>query len=660
MKPITSKALYEFRNPNSFTFSPDETMGAFLLHQADKEKNGYNSDLYLLEGKSVRQLTASHDVNSFIWTEDNKILFPAARDEKVKKKQSSKIPCTAYYLLDPKGGEALPAFEIPLKVIAIQQVSGTKYLLTAVVHKEDPDWPSLTEQEREQAVKAKEKIGYYTFDELPFWSQGRGVWNGNRNALYLYDSADGSIERITGIHFDTGFTKVVGDSVYFTGADFNDVNPPMKGAFRYDISSKKTTTLIPQGTSQIHMVLPWGEKILVIGAVGGTINDTPDFYVMNQDGSDLKLFADWDSCIGHGGLVSDARGGGGQGWKLAGQEFYFLSILENTACLCKLSTDGRISTHLTPDGSADFFDVSGDRIVYGGFFNGHLNELYENGEQITHFNDQFLKDYSVLPVEHHTFTASDGYLIHGWAIKPLDYTPGKKYPAILNIHGGPRGTYGNIFCHEMQQWANAGYFVFFCNPRGSEGRGDAFADVYGKYGTIDYDNLMDFADEMLRVYPDADPERFGVTGGSYGGYMTNWIIGHTDRFKAAVSQRSISNWLLYEFTSDIGYTFMHRHILHTAFEDYTKTWDQSPLKYAPNAKTPTLFIHSDNDFRCWMGEGLSMFNALKTLGVPAKLCLFRGESHELSRSGKPWNREGRLNEILGWFQKYLSTERGQQ
>ncbi len=308
MNPITSKALYEFRNPNSITFSPDETMGAFLLHQADKEKNGYNSDLYLLEGKYVRQLTASHDVNSFIWTEDNKILFPAARDEKVKKKQSSKIPCTAYYLLDPKGGEALPAFEIPLKVIAIQQVSGTKYLLTAVVHKEDPDWPSLTEQEREQAVKAKEKIGYYTFDELPFWSQGRGVWNGNRNSLYLYDSADGSIERITGIHFDTGFTKVEGDSIYFTGADFNDVNPPMKGAFRYDISSKTTTTLVPQGTSQIHMVLPWGEKILVIGAVGGTINDTPDFYVMNQDGSDLKLFADWDSCIGHGGFACPSCG----------------------------------------------------------------------------------------------------------------------------------------------------------------------------------------------------------------------------------------------------------------------------------------------------------------------------------------------------------------
>ena len=203
---------------------------------------------------------------------------------------------------------------------------------------------------------------------------------------------------------------------------------------------------------------------------------------------------------------------------------------------CKLSADGKISTHLTPDGSADFFDVSGDKIVYGGFFNSHLNELYENGKQITHFNDGFLEEYSVLPVEHHTFTASDGYLIHGWAIKPLNYILGKKYPAILNIHGGPRGTYGNIFCHEMQQWANAGYFVFFCNPRGSEGRGDAFADVYGKYGTIDYNNLMDFADEMLRVYPDADPERFGVTGGSYGGYMTNWIIGHTDRFKAAVSQ----------------------------------------------------------------------------------------------------------------------------
>ncbi len=653
MKPITAETLYQFRNAHSFLFSPDGSLGAFVVQQANEEKNGYDNDLYLLEGKKVRQMTASHDVSSFLWSEEGDLLFAAARSGKEQRMQKEGIPFTAFYRLNPRGGEARFAFSVPLKVIGIQSLSQRRYLLTAVVNKEDPDWTMLEDKQREEVMEQRKKVGYYTFDELPFWSQGRGVWNGNRNALYLYDEKDGSCRRITGTHFETVSAKAFGEEIYFTGSDFTDIKPFRAGAFCYHLGDGTTTTLIAQDTANVSAVYPWGDRVLVVAAIGGTLNDTPDFYTVKRDGSDLKLLADWDSCVGHGGLVSDARGGGGQGAKLMGDRFYFLSILENDACLCCLYPDGSIKTHLTPKGSADFFDVTKERMVYGGFFDGRLVELYEDGVLLTHFNDRVKEEYSILPVEPNTFTASDGYTIHGWAIKPRDYLPGKKYPAILNIHGGPRGTYGDIFCHEMQQWANAGYFVFFCNPRGSEGRGDAFADVYGKYGTIDYDNLMDFADEMLRRYPDADPERFGVTGGSYGGYMTNWIIGHTQRFKAAVSQRSISNWLLYEFTSDIGYGFMPRHIQHTAFSDYTKTWEQSPLKYAPNAKTPTLFIHSDHDFRCWMGEGISMFNALKTLGVPSKLCLFRGESHELSRSGKPWNRIGRLNEMLGWFDRYL-------
>ena len=131
----------------------------------------------------------------------------------------------------------------------------------------------------------------------------------------------------------------------------------------------------------------------------------------------------------------------------------------------------------------------------------------------------------------------------------------KKYPAILDIHGGPKTAYGEIFYHEMQVWANEGYFVFFCNPIGSDGRDNVFADLRGKYGTCDYRNIMDFTDEVLRRYPAIDEKRLGVTGGSYGGFMTNWIIGHTNRFAAAVSQRSISSWLTMEYTSDIGYNF---------------------------------------------------------------------------------------------------------
>ena len=176
---------------------------------------------------------------------------------------------------------------------------------------------------------------------------------------------------------------------------------------------------------------------------------------------------------------------------------------------------------------------------------------------------------------------------------------------------------------------------FYCNPRGSDGRGNEFGDISGKYGTVDYDNLMEFLDEMLKAYPQADPKRVAVVGGSYGGFMTNWVIGHTHRFAAACAQRSIANWVSFEHTTDIGYFFTPSQI------------------GAPNAKPPALFIHSEEDYRCWMSEGLSMFSALKRNGTPTRLVLFHGENHELSRSGRPQNRIRRMEEILAWFDQYL-------
>ena len=189
----------------------------------------------------------------------------------------------------------------------------------------------------------------------------------------------------------------------------------------------------------------------------------------------------------------------------------------------------------------------------------------------------------------------------------------------------------------------------FCNPRGSDGRGNEFGDINGKYGTVDYDNIMEFTDEMLKKYPEVDPKKVGVTGGSYGGFMTNWIIGHTDRFVCAATQRSIANWTAFEYTTDIGLSFAKGQMRATTDENIEKMWFHSPLKYAKNCTTPTLIIHSDNDFRCWMVEGLSMFTALKKANCETKLCLFKGENHELSRSGKPLHRIRRLKEIQDWL-----------
>jgi dipeptidyl aminopeptidase/acylaminoacyl peptidase len=238
-------------------------------------------------------------------------------------------------------------------------------------------------------------------------------------------------------------------------------------------------------------------------------------------------------------------------------------------------------------------------------------------------------------------------------MKPRNFDPNKKYPAILNIHGGPKTVYGSVYYHEMQYWASEGFVVIFCNPRGSDGKGNAFADIRGQYGTIDYNDIMDFVDESLAQNPWINTEKLGVTGGSYGGYMTNWIIGHTNRFKAAATQRSISNWISMYGTTDIGYFFASDQIGETPWSNAEKLWNHSPMKYADQIKTPLLVLHSEEDYRCWVAEGIQMFTSLKVNNIPSKMVLFKGENHELSRSGKPKNRVKRLSEITQWMKTYL-------
>ena len=246
---------------------------------------------------------------------------------------------------------------------------------------------------------------------------------------------------------------------------------------------------------------------------------------------------------------------------------------------------------------------------------------------------------------------SEGEEIHGFVLKPINFNPKKKFPVILDVHGGPKTVYGEVYYHEMQYWAGKGYFVIYCNPKGSDGRGD-FCDIFGKYGTIDYEQIMQFCDEALKAYPQMDKDNMFETGGSYGGFMTNWIIGHTDRFKACASQRSISNWISFYGVSDIGVRFAPDQIKGEIWPDPKKLWQHSPLKYADKVKTPTLFIHSFEDYRCPIEQGYQMYTALIAHGVDSKMVLFKGENHELSRSGKPKHRIKRLTEITEWFEKY--------
>ena len=645
MEKITIESLLDFRFVSNPRFSPDGRLAAFVVQRACREAGGYKGDLYLLdvESKKVRQLTAGGDAKDYVWTPRNTLLFCALREESDRKK-AEKEPLSVFYEIRPDGGEAERVFELNVKGARLQYIKDELYLVSAV-------------QDNQPAEK---EADWEVMEEAPFWFNGRGFTAGKRGRLYIYNGQSGELKALTEPWFDAHAAAVGSDRVLYQGAMWEKgLKYTYPGLYCCDVSNGQSRCLIEPDQRPVGLAEFWPDgRVLVatsdqkrFGAM-----EYHQFYLLNPEDGSLELLADYEHSIGYGMIGSDAKLGDGQGAKITDQGLEFLTTVEESAVLRRLSLNGALSEALTPPGSAESFDRSAEHLLYCGMYGNGLAELYLDGEKVTHFNDQWSAQHMVSVPEFHSFTGSDGMEIHGYAMKPVGYQEGVRYPAILHIHGGPRAAFGSVFHHEMQVWANAGYFVFYANPRGSDGRGNAFADICGKYGTVEYQNLMEFTDEMLRRYPDADPERLGVTGGSYGGFMTNWIIGHTGRFKAAASQRSISNWILFEHSSDIGHTFTRVNHGTVTRENAEELWERSPLKYADRCTTPTLFIHSDNDYRCWMGEGISMFSALKMHGCPARLVLFKQENHELSRSGRPRGRIRRMEEILNWMDRYLKGD----
>lgn len=246
--------------------------------------------------------------------------------------------------------------------------------------------------------------------------------------------------------------------------------------------------------------------------------------------------------------------------------------------------------------------------------------------------------------------------VHGWVMTPPGFDPKKKYPAILEVHGGPRLQYAHVFVHEFQFLAAKGYVVFYCNPRGGQGYGvKHVAALDDNWGGPDFDDVMSFTDAVLKKYDCIDKNRVGITGGSYGGYMTCWAVGHTDRYKAAVTQRCVSNFISFIGSSDVGFHFTEdfrgKHPW-TAYEHYAK---MSPVFYAKNVKTPTLVIHNENDLRCPIEQGEQFYVALKLQGVETEMVRFPEESHGMSRAGRADRRIERLGHIAGWFDRYMGA-----
>jgi dipeptidyl aminopeptidase/acylaminoacyl peptidase len=643
-RPVELTDLLRYRFLSAPEFSPEGNAICFFVHQADYDNNGYLSNLWLydLVSDSLRQLTTSGREKNFAWMPDGRsVLFTSGRNDAKKTE-------TALYVIDVSGGEARHLRTVPRVLSSLSPL---------------PDGSMLALGVDEPAFDNPYDADMMLFDQVPFCSNGKGFTGRKRKRLYLY-APDGTEKQLTPDLLDAeNYTlSEDGKTALAWGPLFKDVRGQYSALLEIEISDGTVREVLP-GTGFSCKWAGWlNGGVLVTGSdyAAFGINENVKFHLVG-DGKTLCITPGLDRGL-RNSVGSDCRYGSTDlnlAFSAEGGRAWFVSTDNFRSHLHTVDSTGKIEQFTSELFSVDDWRINGGRAAVVGMKGLQLQELYladGRGErQLTHFNDWVAEECLLSVPEHVTVDNGTGEPLDGWYMKPVNFGEGKRYPAILNIHGGPKFAYGDVFFHEMQYWTSKGYAVFFCNPRGSDGKGNGFDDIRGKYGTVDYDDLMTFTDWIAKNVPFVDKDRLAVTGGSYGGYMTNWIIGHTDRFKAAASQRSISNWISKMGISDIGYYFVPDQQGADIWSDPDKLWLHSPLKYADRAKTPTLFIHSEEDHRCELTQGLQMFTALKLHGVETEICVFRGENHELSRSGRPRPRLTRLRKMTEWFDRFLTA-----
>ncbi|MEO8727609.1 MAG: prolyl oligopeptidase family serine peptidase, partial [Acidobacteriaceae bacterium] len=428
---------------------------------------------------------------------------------------------------------------------------------------------------------------------------------------------------------------------------------------------------IDMGVSGISLS-PDGKRLAFHASVTKPVRSysEPDLWVMdlapNSTPKNLTVNYDYDMGSGVGGDNEAPRGGGREAlaWSPDGARLIDTVAKQGRAVLVSVDTQSGAVTELTKgdqavedysqskDGKTAIVEISTPVMI---------DELFalapEGGQrQITYINDDLFSQLDLTPPEELWYTSFDGKKIQAWIQKPPHFDSSKKYPLVLNIHGGPHGAYGWIFDHEFQYMAAKGYVVLYPNPRGSTSYGQAFGNIIQyHYPGDDFKDLMAGVDEMLKKSY-IDPNKLGVTGGSGGGLLTDWTVGHTTRFKAAVAQRDIADWASWWYTADFT-LFQPSWFKAPPFDDPQDFVNRSPITYIKQVKTPMMFILGDADYRTPpTSGGEQMFRALKFMRIPSVMVRFPRESHELSRSGEPWHRVERLDHITGWFDKWLMAE----
>lgn len=651
MKPITSESLFDLKNVSQPLAAGDRLF--YLETRTDKDKNAYLTSAWSIHKKT-------HERVEWISEEAN----PSQLEISPNGKWLS-------YLSSPKDGKpqvhVMPLNGGGAKVLTEEKEGVRTYEWTSngsSLYYQTSAAPEDKETEKEETESKKLKPKAIT--KLQYKMDGAGITEVEKT--YQVKKLDVATKHASLIlEKDRPFSLqyVSKDESFLLYVDkLNPDNEWVYGAsvYEYDVATKSAqlvTKDIPKGSFSFEAVNDAEEFFLFTGNDFShafvTLNKV---YGWNRNERTFKALSKEDKQVGDViiGDFQQKTNGFPIIW-LTNESYVYPVTEEGKLQLYKGDLDGNselIVDHLLHLTDGALIEDETCVVTYSDLTTPSVLATLDlrSGESTTLYdpNEAFSSEHEYAEIERFWYKGADNWDIEGWYVAPTGNK--KNHPAILYIHGGPQVCYGETFFHEMQQLASDGYGVLLLNPRGGNGYGQDFvSSILGDYGNKDYEDLLLGTDHVLENHPEIDKDRVFVAGGSYGGFMTNWIVGHTDRFKAAVTQRCISNWISFYGTSDVGAFFVEFQ-LEKDVSEAEALWKMSPLAYTQNIKTPLLIIHGEEDLRCPQEQGEQMYTAMKKQGVDTKMVLYPKSSHGLSRAGLPHLRMDRLNEIKEWFVKY--------
>ncbi|MGE7766200.1 S9 family peptidase [Peribacillus sp. NPDC096540] len=653
---IAARDLFHLKSVTDPKLSPDGSMAVYVQTRIDEKTEKYISNLYmfsLITNETQQWTFGDNRDTSPCWSPDGKNI--AFISDRSGKKQ--------VHLISTIGGESQQMTHfINGATIPIWSPCSKKLLLSTGLKEGETLFKVKEEKDLSKEVQR--------YDQLKYKWDGRGYFDQLYQQLVIVDIEKDEAILLTENNVDyhpNAWSPDGKQIAYICGEAEKSDDDLFSDIFIMDLETKSSKKIT--GSSGFFKDPKWspnGEYLSFIGHnkefAGATFSKIWLYSMFDQ--TIQCLTEGWDVEIGDSAIGDFQIGAVDPGilWTNDSQGFYFLiSDYGNTGVYYGSIEGAMYPSILDPQHIYGLtIDPESHRAIVAISTPVHPGDLFvynlTNGEkaQISFVNDEFLQHKYLSQPEPISFPSVDGLTIHGWIMRPTEFRDNQKYPLILEIHGGPHMMYANSYVHEFQTLANEGYTVLFTNPRGSVGYGQDFVNACrGDYGGMDYKDLMAAVDYTLATYDFIDHEKLGVSGGSYGGFMTNWIVCHTNRFKAAVTQRCISNWLSFYGVSDIGYYFTEWEIKGDIFNSADKLWQHSPLKYVTNVNTPLLLLHGEKDYRCPIEQSEQFFVALKRQKKDAQLVTFPGETHEVTRSGSPKMRLQHVNEIKGWFNKYL-------